>query len=92
MKKLRREPSEVRYIGITKRDPIIRFNEHWHSNTPRAYLNYEVFPETGGLSKIQARILEQTLINKYGFGNNGPLLNLRNEISPKWWFKYNIKP
>lgn len=71
---------------------MIRFNEHWHSNTARANLLYQTIEGTGELSRMQARILEQQLINRFGFGANGPLLNLRNEIAPKWWNLYNIKP
>ncbi|MBQ7426189.1 MAG: VCBS repeat-containing protein [Prevotella sp.] len=82
----------IRYIGITKRSPQIRFAEHWRSSSPRANLYYDVFPGTGNLTRMQARILEQQYINKYGFGLNGQLYNLRNEIAPKWWLKYNIKP
>ncbi|CAI2765853.1 protein of unknown function [Flavobacterium collinsii] len=41
------------------------------------------------LSRINARIIEQSLINQYGKGN---LLNIRNSIAPKYWIEYGIKP
>jgi len=84
--------NDVRYIGITKREPYIRFNEHWNSGTNRAFLKYEVFDGTGNLTKLQARIMEQNWINTYGLmKNGGTLYNLRNEISPKYWVKYGVK-
>ena len=45
-----------------------------------------------GLSKEQARIQEQLLINQYGLGKDGGvLLNKINSISPNKWNQYNIK-
>lgn len=41
------------------------------------------------LSRINARILEQSLINQAGESN---LLNIRNSITPKFWSQYGIKP
>lgn len=55
----------VRYIGITKRDPFIRFQEHLRSRTNRSFLNFEIFDDTGSLSLIEARIREQIEINNY---------------------------
>jgi predicted GIY-YIG superfamily endonuclease len=80
---------EVGYIGITSRIPTIRFTEHAASNTARSTLQYRVIQGAEGLSKTQARILEQNLINQHGLGN---LLNLRNSIDPKYWWLYGIKP
>jgi len=41
---------------------------------------------------MQARIMEQNLINKYGMiKNGGSLYNKINSISPKYWDKYGIK-
>ena len=78
---------EVKYVGITKRDPQVRFNEHLRSNSPRADLIYE--PIVGGLSKTNAHIWEQNLINQYELDN---LYNQINSIAPKYWPRYNIEP
>jgi hypothetical protein len=81
---------DTRYVGITERDPQVRFDEHLNSGTNRANLDYE--PIQSGLSKTQARIMEQNRINQYGMQKNGGVLyNQRNSISPKYWNKYGIK-
>lgn len=81
----------VRYIGITKRDPFIRFAEHLRSGTNRSSLHYEIFKDTGKLTLIEARVREQIEINKFRIiKNGGTLFNLRNEISPKYWKKFGI--
>jgi hypothetical protein len=81
---------KVKYVGITERDPQVRFDEHLNSGTERATLDYR--PIESGLSKMQARIMEQNLINQYGMQKNGgQLLNLRNSIAPKYWDKYGVK-
>lgn len=81
---------EVKYVGITKRDPNVRWNEHYNSNSERATLIYEKIED--GLTKTQARIMEQNLINKYGIQKNGgQLYNRINSISSKFWDKYKIK-
>ena len=41
------------------------------------------------MSKMEARIFEQTTINQYGIQN---LYNKINSIAPQYWNKYNIKP
>lgn len=56
-------------------------------------------PWTGGdktvknetnLNKIDARIMEQNLINKYGLGKNGgQLYNKINSISPRYMYSLN---
>lgn len=80
----------VRYVGITKRNPQIRFHEHWNSGTNRSTLNFSVVKKTNGL--MNARIMEQLEINRFGLQKNGgQLFNLRNEISPKYWGKFGIK-
>jgi RHS repeat-associated protein len=82
----------VRYVGMTGRDASVRFAEHLSSRTPKAFLDYNVVPGATGLSKTQARVFEQTLINKYGLSkNSGLLLNSRNSIAPKYWWQYGIK-
>jgi len=82
---------EVKYIGITMRDPQIRFAEHLTSRTPRADLRYMSIKVSGNFTEQQARIMEQTLINHYGLGKNGgALLNKINSIAPKYWDSYSI--
>ncbi len=79
----RDENGDVRYVGITNRDPQLRFNEHLNSGTGKATLHYDVLEGTGTLSRIQARIIEQRLINAYGIGKHGsPLYNKINSIRP----------
>lgn len=81
---------ELRYVGITSRNPEIRFYEHSISNTPRATLEYRCIIKFDSL--IEARIWEQQMINQYGMMKNGGILyNLRNEIAPKYWNLYGIK-
>ena len=83
----------VRYIGITKRAPTIRFAEHYNSlGTGKELLDYRIIEGATGLMRTQARIWEQTLINIHGLGKNGgALLNEINSIAPKNWIKYGIK-
>ncbi|MBP3726061.1 MAG: hypothetical protein J6I60_02460, partial [Bacteroidaceae bacterium] len=81
---------EIKYVGITKRKPEVRWNEHYNSGTERAKLIYRSLIH--GLSRIQARIIEQQLIIQYGMQkNDGQLLNRINSIAPKYWKKYGIK-
>ena len=56
----------VKYVGITSRQPEVRFNEHINSRTNRATLNYKVSKGKTGLTKAEARRQEQLLINQYG--------------------------
>ena len=80
---------DIKYVGITRRDPEIRFQEHRRSGTVRSDLKFE--PVKMNMTKMEARIWEQQKIINYGmFKNGGQLYNLRNEISPKLWHKYNI--
>lgn len=78
----------VKYVGITERAPLVRFGEHLNSGTGKALLDYRVVPGATNLSRIDARIMEQTLINQHGLNN---LLNIRNSIAPKNWWQYGIK-
>ena len=81
----------VRYVGITEREPIARTYEHLHSKTMRADLFYHIIDGTGSLSRIQARIIEQNLINTYKLGiNGGQLYNKINSISPRYWNRFGI--
>ena len=82
----------ARYVGITEREPQIRFSEHLKSQTNRSKLQYKTIDGTGQLNRIQSRIIEQNLINMYGLGkNNGILYNIRNSIAPRYWNNYGIK-
>ena len=80
------------YVGITKRDPEIRFTEHQNSGTERASLTFRPIPGTGNLSYNEARIIEQISINTFKMQKNrGQLYNKINSISPKYWEKQGIK-
>ncbi len=80
----------IKYVGITERDPQVRFDEHRGSGTEKAGLDYK--PIESGLTKTEARVMEQNLINQYGMQKNGgSLYNQRNSIAPKFWGKYGIK-
>lgn len=80
----------VKYVGITERDVQIRAKEHQNSGTDRSDLRYDAIKT--GLTKTQARILEQQLINKYGMIKNGGMLyNRINSIAPRHWNKYGIE-
>ncbi len=69
----------IKYVGITKRNPNTRFAEHLRSKTPRANLDYRV--KASNLTKMQARRMEQSIINKYGLRKNGgQLYNKINSI------------
>jgi hypothetical protein len=78
----------VKYVGITQRAPAVRFGEHLNSGTAKSLLDYRVVPGATNMSRIDARIMEQTLINQHGLNN---LLNIRNSIAPKNWWQYGIK-
>ena len=78
---------EVKYVGMTGREPALRWSEHYTSETERASLIFSTYKS--GLTKLEARILEQTLINKHGINN---LYNKINSIAPNYWEKYHIKP
>ena len=81
----------VKYVGITDRDPEVRFNEHINSGTNRATLDYKVSEGKTGLTKAEARRQEQLLINQYGLEKGGgQLYNKINSISPKKWPENNI--
>ncbi len=83
---------EVKYVGRTERDPSIRWNEHNNSGTERAGLDYRTAKGGLNLNKIDSKVMEQNLINRYGLGRNGgQLYNKINSISPKNWYKYDMK-
>lgn len=71
--------NKVRYVGITKRKPQIRYNEHKRSNTNRSGLKYRDFRRNVTYKK--ARKIEQKNIRKYGLQKNGgQLYNKINSI------------
>lgn len=88
----RDEHGNVRYVGITDRNPSDRFAEHLNSGTNRSGLHYQTLDGTGHLSRTQARIIEQKLINAYGMKQYGGVLyNKVNSIRPgKLWSDYGI--
>lgn len=71
------------YVGITKRNPNTRINEHKSSNSRRADLEYNTMPGATNLSRNDARVIEQAVINNKGLSKNGgTLVNRINSISP----------
>lgn len=80
----------IKYVGITSRNPAVRFSEHAGSiGSGKEFLRYDVL--SSGLTKQQARVMEQTIINNYGLQKNGgQLLNRINSIVPKNWAKNGI--
>ncbi|MEO1254863.1 MAG: hypothetical protein AAFY41_08265, partial [Bacteroidota bacterium] len=83
---------DVRYVGITSREPGVRFAEHLNSGTSKSLLRYRVVEGATGLSRSGARVFEQRLINQFGLQRNGgQLFNKINSISPKKWHLHGIK-
>lgn len=87
------EAGKVKYVGITSRDPKVRFAEHQGAvGSGREALRYDVVSGATNLSRSGARSIEQTLINQYGLEKNGgALLNKVNSVAPKYWSEYGIK-
>ena len=82
----------VHYVGITQRNPQERFSEHLRSKSNRSTLIYEPIQSTGNLSRRQALIIEQRLVNLWKMEKNGGILyNKINPITPLDWNKYGIK-
>ncbi len=87
------EGGVVKYVGITKRAPLLRWAEHMSAGEAKSLLRYEVVEGATQLTRTQARIWEQTLINRYRLQKyGGELLNKINSISRQYWLKYGIKP
>ncbi|TGD56530.1 DUF6443 domain-containing protein [Flavobacterium humi] len=81
----------VKYAGITSRNPFVRFAEHLSSFGQKSTLDYQVMEGATNLSRQQARVLEQTLINQYGLEKNGgQLINKINSIAPRKWGAYGL--
>ncbi len=68
---------------MTGRNPLARFAEHAKSiGTGKDLLDYSVIPGTGTLVRNDARVVEQSLLNRYGLqSNGGTLINKINSIS-----------
>lgn len=79
----------MKYVGITSREVAQRQAEHMKK---AAFQGLEFNEVATGLSKIDARVMEQTFINQFGLGKNGgQLLNQINSIAPSNWWMYGIK-
>jgi len=87
------ENGVLRYVGITKRDVEIRWDEHLKmAKDGKQFLDYSTLTKDRRLTKLGARIMEQNLINTYRLGKDGgQLLNRINSISPKYWAPLEIK-
>jgi hypothetical protein len=80
------------YVGTTSKDAAIKFGEHINSGTAKSLLDYRVIDGATNLTKAQARVWEQTIINELGLqSKGGQLLNEINSIAPKNWLQYGIK-
>ncbi|QQS40023.1 MAG: RHS repeat-associated core domain-containing protein [Acidobacteriota bacterium] len=81
------------YVGITSRNPLIRFGEHLNAEgTGRELLIYREVKGARFGSKLDARVWEQTQINRFGLSKNGgPLLNKINSISQKRWDELGVQ-
>lgn len=87
----RDESGIIRYVGITKRDPLIRFKEHLNPDGLTSTLRFKEIK--GKYSYREARRLEQMYINKYRLQKHGgQLYNKINSIAPKRWDEYGITP
>jgi RHS repeat-associated protein len=81
----------VKYVGITRRDALVRFTEHLNSGTSRALLDYYVIDGATGLSRIEARVWEQYLIKYHKLENSGgQLINKINSIAERYWILYDL--
>ncbi|MDC8098668.1 DUF6443 domain-containing protein [Chryseobacterium rhizosphaerae] len=77
---------KLRYIGITSRDPAIRWAEHAAAGGEKGLLRFDIMNGATGLTKAEARVIEQNFINQYGLQRNGGvLLNKINSIAPNNW-------
>lgn len=83
----------VKYVGITSRGLAVRAAEHKAAGGAKAGLEFIAIGGMQNLSKTQARVFEQQLINQFGLKKNGGLLlNKINSIAPKNWSQHGIKP
>jgi RHS repeat-associated protein len=80
----------VRYVGITARDVATRGAEHIAQGGEKAKLTFQAVKGAANLTKQEARVMEQKLINQYGGTQGGQLLNKINSIAEKYWDKLGI--
>ena len=82
----------TRYVGITGRKLAEREAEHLAATgTGREVLIYRAVKGTEGITKQEARVIEQKMINQYGLQKDGgQLLNKINSIAEKYWSKNGI--
>ncbi len=81
----------IRYVGITSRDLEVREAEHIAQGGGKQLLDYVTVAGAEGMTKTEARIAEQKLINANGGVAGGQLLNKRNSIAPGYWPQHGIK-
>ena len=86
---------EIKYIGITKNAPNIRWGQHKALGGAKSKLIYtEVrgLAGNGKLGRTAARVAEQNLINKFGLGgkHGGQLLNKINSIAQNKWAQFGV--
>lgn len=84
---LKEGETSSRRVCVTTREIAQREAEHKVKDAFKG-LTFEPVPGATGLSRLDARIWEQTLINQYGLGQ---LLNQINSIAPSNWWMYGIK-
>ena len=82
--------NNIKYVGITKRDPFIRAMEHKRSMSINSRLNFKPLPGTGSLSTVDSRRIEQLFINQDRPKKMLILNNRRNSIAPKFWKKFGL--
>ena len=89
----RDEGGILRYVGITMRGAV-RWAEHRADLlSPKAKLFCDFVEGGRNLTKQEARILEQTMINFHKLERlGGTLLNEINSIAPKYWVVNGIPP
>ena len=81
---VRKDTVDVVYVGITK-----RYTSRKSAHSKRFPKNkYTMLPIATGLTKSQARAMEQTIITAYGIDT---LKNLINSISPKKWNNFKLE-
>ncbi|WP_029274580.1 RHS repeat-associated core domain-containing protein [Pedobacter borealis] len=79
----------IKYVGITNRNPVLRWAEHVSKGGGKELLTWRVVDGAENLTRNQARVIEQTVINQQGLGN---LYNKINSISPSRWELFGVKP
>ena len=77
--------TDVEYVGITKNYDA-RYSAHKNGPRFNHFDTYKMIPIATGLTRSEARAMEQTIITAYGIGT---LKNMINSISPKKWDNFN---